>query len=356
MQKTTSMSTQLSPGKGPDTTNISGVVNCHEELQWLINEVIKPELPNVIDHFERCISLLTSDNETTLALSTDGEDGSVRGVLVRRGEFITGLRASFRLPSFKQGSTLPFRMDGPQMLLVQLGTTVSVLRDAVDQLQDLQDTLDPHLFAKGISEVHANTQSALNQLSDPPSQLTFPHNAQNTMKHLFSNHDELCGKPQDSDMLNLELVVCRTELLIKLRHLRRAMTAPWNKVDCTTGQSFVDEIRDELTKSRTMNLRQILESRDIKVRESGILASTMAAFHSDTQQVTITEAQKYITRGITFDRSVVLEKSHVSARATDPALISICATLGGLVARVAKHNTNLNLLSNSTEQCDIITR
>ena len=54
------------------------IIDHTNERRWLINEIIKPELPNIIDNVEKCLDMLHSDQIFKMPISngTNGVDSS----------------------------------------------------------------------------------------------------------------------------------------------------------------------------------------------------------------------------------------------------------------------------------------
>ena len=105
---------------------------------WLIKEIIKPELPNVMDHVEKCINQLSSPekfrmpltNGNSVSVNTSGaapDSTSIKGTITRQAGFIVDFQAIIKLPDFSRGKPIVLKMDlDKQFPLVQILSLIHI--------------------------------------------------------------------------------------------------------------------------------------------------------------------------------------------------------------------------------------
>lgn len=71
------MTTELYPNDlfgGPDQYDF--VKDLAAERFWLVNEIVKPELPNILDNVEKCLEMLHSDQVFKMPISSGVNGGT----------------------------------------------------------------------------------------------------------------------------------------------------------------------------------------------------------------------------------------------------------------------------------------
>ena len=336
----------LLDGKQPN-----GAVSAHEEIDaetlWLINEIIKPELPNISDNVTLCLGMLEKDQVYKMPVSNGvKEDRSdvpwVKGVVSRKQEYIVEFRVMIGFPDFANGKTIALRMKpNYKYLLRQFDLISNNLHKIITLLDDLETLTDVHKFLDIYTEVVMLLDRSLNLLQAPPSSLTFPENNNEPMKHIFENYQDSCETP--TNLIALDLLLVKNELCIDFRNLNKLAKKPWCNIDSKTGKCFIDKIKDELMTARTKNVKDILEDNGLTVEKSNFINNFISSTFKPDTTTTLTEAQDYLRRGSTFDGIAVTESSKIMASTSDPILISVSSKLNGLKYSIDNHYENLKI-------------
>lgn len=318
---------------------------------WLIKEIIKPELPNLIDHVEKCLEQLKSEELFRMPL-TNGNNGlnggtSIKGTISRKGGFIVDFQAMIKLPDFHRGKPIILKMDlDTKFPLLQVNSIITNLRFALDLLDELQQLTEinelnsetnGHFRTKLRQVLDLLTQSII-LLQNPPKELVFPHNNNIFLKNTFSECYAYCESTHH--LLNMELVLFKNELSLDVRNLTKVVKKPWSDIDPETGLSFADKIRDRLKQDRNGKIAEILEEEGLKVEETSLINNLLSSF-SATEKITLPQANDLLARCVTFDGRVVTECEKVSITTSDPTLISVSAKLNGLENKISNHFTNI---------------
>ncbi|CCH62367.1 hypothetical protein TBLA_0H00780 [Henningerozyma blattae CBS 6284] len=368
------------------------------EQQWLIKEIILPELPAIRECIETCLDLLNSPEEFTLALTTGSHNttsanisntnlsslggsnerldiesntsgsssnsnsaiGTVRGTLRRQGVKLVSLQAEVSMVQFRNGKSFPLcsPRDTKGFVLEQLEHLVQRLEAGgalLDNLSVTDTTLEAEVFATGLMELQRLLTGAAQLLQRPPSKLAFPlcgpsagislcgniaagnYNslaANDTRPSLYSNSNS-----NNKEELALEAVVAGGELSVDIRVLEPITKPPWNSVDPLTGRSLSDQLKDKL-RDRGTSLEKALNECGVTIAHSWWENYTGSA-NTTTLQV----ARDHMSRGVTWnDRAVLIRGGTLHVAASDPVLVTVDAKLGGLEACVAAHCSNLAAL------------
>lgn len=81
-----------------------------KECSWLIEEIVKPQLPNIIDNFSKCLEMLESDQIFKMPVSNgipnesnkQNDSPTVKGVITRQGQYIVDFHIVVRFPQFQR--------------------------------------------------------------------------------------------------------------------------------------------------------------------------------------------------------------------------------------------------------------
>lgn len=192
------MTTQLYPDDyfgGPDKYNYEE--DRKNEQRWLINEIIRPELPNIIDNVEKCIDMLFSDEifkmPVSSGLNTDTTYPSIRGLVTRCGTDIIDFQMALHFPQFNKGKPTVYRMTaGQKYHLSQLDTIGKFLQHILQLLEDLEVEQDCPTFINKFNQSLKLITQSINILQNPPQELMFPFNNNTIMKQMFAQYEELC--------------------------------------------------------------------------------------------------------------------------------------------------------------------
>lgn len=340
------MTTELYPG------DYFGGAECHDlakeqilERKWLIDEIIKPELPNISDNVEKCLELLTSDQVFKMPISNgaanDTESPSIRGIITRQSGYIVDFQAVVKFPQFHRGKPVLYKMDtGKKFPLLQINSIILNLRGILKLLDTLQQEEDDKEFVSSFSKVLQLLTQSINLLQNPPRELVFPDNNNYAIKKMFSMPYTLCESTHH--FMSLELVLFKNEISIDFRNLTKVTKRPWCDIDENTGRSFADKTRDELKTQRGKSISEILQQQGLHIEEPTLINNILSNFSTET--TTLAHAQDFLARCITFDKKVVTECEKVLITTSDPSLISISSKLNGLENCVSNYYTNLKLV------------
>ncbi|CAI4055675.1 hypothetical protein N7582_000400 [Saccharomyces uvarum] len=318
-----------------------------EECSWVIEEIVKPQLPNIIDNFSKCLEMLESDQIFKMPISNgipnennkQNDSPTVKGVITRQGEYIIDFHIVVKFPQFQRGKQVMFRMNtGLNFLLVQFSKIMTHLKSILEILNQLQLATDVNEFGNKFDVAMELLNHSLVLLQNPPRDLVFPEDNNYAMKEMFQDCYSICEST--AHILGLELTLCKNELCIELRNLIKVTKKPWCEIDNKSGKSFCDEIRNQVTNERQKNLSKILSENGVQVQDSTLLNHIISSFQSEA--ITLPEAQELLRRGVTFDNRVVMECEKLIVSTSDPTLISISAKLNSLRATMANHQANLN--------------
>ncbi|QEU61089.1 Rav2 [Kluyveromyces lactis] len=329
---------------------------------WLIKEIIKPELPNVMDHVEKCINQLSSPekfrmpltNGNSVSVNTSGaapDSTSIKGTITRQAGYIVDFQAIIKLPDFNRGKPIVLKMDlDKQFPLVQINaiiknlSSVLSLFDELQQLSELHDMNldDIHTFHNKIGKILELLTQSITLLQNPPRELVFPHNNNSFLNDNFSESHDICESAHH--LVNMELVLFKNEICLDIRNLTKVIKKPWSEIDSKSGLSFSDKVRDRLKQERNGKIVEILKEEGLQVEQTSVINNLISSF-SATERITLPQASDLLARCVTFNGRVVTECEKVSITTSDPTLISVSAKLNGLENKISNHFVNIQNLS-----------
>ena len=350
------------------------------QKKWLITEIIKPELPNLIDHVEKCLELLSSEERFVMPLSngsnipngtnsnisspssasnsnsssttnTTNSSTSIKGTITRQSGYIVDFHAVVKLPDFNKGRPIMLKMEtGKKYPLVQIQSIISNLAQSLnlfDELQQISESKtlefdETQLFEKKIGKILELLTQSITLLQNPPRELIFPHNNNNFLKNNFGESYEACESTHH--LVNMELVLFKNEVCLDIRNLTKVVKRPWCEVDPNTGLSFADKVRDRLKQDRNGRILEILKEHGLQVDDASVLNNLLSSF-SVTERITLPQANNLLARCVTFDGRVVTECEKVSINTSDPTLISVSAKLTGLENKISNQYVNIQNLN-----------
>ncbi|AMD21107.1 HEL174Wp [Eremothecium sinecaudum] len=317
------------------------------EKKWLINEIVKPQLPTIIDNIEKCHELLLSDVVFKMPMSngvSKNQTAILRGILCRQRGNIVDFQAFVKFRQFHKGKAIELKMktDAGKFKLLQIETICDCLTEMTDLLNELQGLDDAEAFTDMFGILLSKLSKAISSLENPPRRLLFPEDDNEAMKTMIENYKTICETTHH--ILSIELVLIRNEIMIEFRNLEKVTKKPWSKIDKATGQSFVDQIRHQLKSQRTVPIKSVMERAGVQIEEQSLLNSLISKLNTNDERVTIKEAQEFLNRCITFDGQVVMECERVSIRTSDPSLISVSSKLNSLANRLSTYYTNLKIV------------
>lgn len=318
----------------------------NSEKRWLINEIVKPQLPNVIENIEKCLELLHSETVFKIPMSNGSEDDSkamVRGILSRQQSNIVDFQALVKFPQFHKGKPIIYKMKGKEahfklLQLEEICRSLTTMKEILCHLQLLDDVEE---CVKMFGILLSKLTKAINMLENPPRHLLFPDNNNDAVKTMIQNPQVLCESTHH--LVSIELVLFKNEVMIDFRNLLKVTKKPWNRIDEITGHSFVDNIRNQLRVQRNLSIKSVMKQVGLQIEEPSLMGSLMSRLNSNDERVTVAEAQEFLNRCVTFDGRVVMECERVSIRTSDPTLISVSSKLNGLATRLGTHYMNLKI-------------
>lgn len=340
------MSTELYPYDyfgGPEKYNFDE--DRRNEQKWLINEIIRPELPNIIDHVEKCIDMLYSDQLFKMPVSSgvkkNASSPSIRGVVTRKGINIVDFQMALQFPHFDKGKMIICRMDSnKKFTLLQLESIGKNLQQVLIYLEDLEVEQDCIAFIDKFKKSLQLITKSINILQNPPKDLRFPYNNNIILKQMFMNSEQFYESTHHE--ISLELILYKSELTIDFHNVAKVTKRPWCDIDPVSGKSVVDKIKESLKSNRGKKLNEILKEHNIILEESNLLNNfIISTFNKES--TTLQQAQEFISRCITFDGKVVMECEKIQTTTSDPSLISIASKLNALEHTIGNHFTNLEI-------------
>lgn len=340
------MSTELYPYDyfgGPEEYDFNK--DRQNEQKWLINEIIRPELPNIIDNVEKCIDMLYSDQlfkmPITSGVNKNASSPSIRGVVTRHGINIVDFQMALQFPQFDKGKIIICKMDsGKKFTLLQLDSIGKNLQQVLLLLEGLEVEKDCVTFIDKFKQSLQLITKSINILQNPPKDLLFPYNNNIIVKQMFVNPEQFCESIHHK--ISLELIVYKSELTMDFRNLAKVTKKPWCDIDPVSGKSVVDKIKESLKSNRGKKLNEILEEQNIILEDSNLLNNfIITTFNKES--TTLQQAQDFISRCITFDGKVVTECEKLQITTSDPSLISIVSKLNALEHTIGNHFTNLEI-------------
>lgn len=314
------------------------------ERNWLIEEIIKPESPNITDNVKRCLEMLKSEQVFKIPISSGGNEygntPSVKGLVARQGSKLVDFQALVKFPEFHKGKAIVLKKNPESHFpLPQIEKLISNLESVLERLEELEVTKDPETFIYSIGEILRLLTKSINLLQNPPRNLSFPESNNDAMKKLFQDYESLCESAHHE--ISLEIVLFKNELCVDFRNLSKVTKKPWCDIDHHTNKSFSDKVKDELMQDRSKTVSNILREKGVYMEEPTLINNLMSKFN--TQWTTLPQAQYFLNRCVTFNNKVVIEIGKVALTTSDPFLISTSSKLSALENSVSNYYTNLKL-------------
>lgn len=325
------------------------------ETTWLIKDIIKPELPALIDKVEECLSILDNNQISRMPITsgatTDATNTTqIQGIITRQGLYILDIQFTLRFAQYRKGKLMQFTIGESttshthrteRFAIPQLHAAHEKLLEILQLLENLELVDDDTLFVEMFGKALVATTQMNNMLHSPPNELNFPLDNNCLLKHFFGDkYNYLCESIHH--IVSLEAVICGDEIILDFRNLDKVIKRPWCNVDKQSGKSVVDTIRELQKKERNMSLQDILHENNIEVEEQNLLNSFMQnTFNKES--TTLQQAQFFISRCVTFDGIVVTEQEKVSTRCSDGLLVSLARKLDEVEKSIGNHFANLSV-------------
>lgn len=339
----------------------------HRELHWLVDEIVKPEFPNLIETLHICSNLLLYNTpqhpdpanhikrgpSITLPVSS-GKLEELKGILVRDGAHVTKVniclkerhfnRLLHRLQLVKpfllpQIITAKRSIDNAIELIVQALSLLEVSpRDnnkdnalscnlEVESLSDKESAQEAHILLMSVFEdLLKELQIAKNCLQLPTQpELVFP--AHKTPAGTF--------EPDVASHIAVDLYISQAEVCIDLKDLHIVTEKPWSEIDATTGKSYADQLREQILRKKEVDTAEVDEKSD-----TGVLG----LLNKHLLRKPRYETHDYIARCVTFDNQVVIVNKKIEVLTADPILVSAFTKLDSVEHIVSGFLENLKKL------------
>ncbi|CAI5760692.1 unnamed protein product [Candida verbasci] len=316
------------------------------ELHWYINEIIIPDIPQIIETLTMCLNLLIYNSpqepnekdrvekgpEIKLPISSTKSE-TLKGIIVRDGPYITNLNLSIKEPHInkhihKLSLKKPILLE--QIIICQnsIENSISLVNKILKQV-DI--TCDFHLSLISIfKNLLINIQSAKTNLQLPTDpNLVFPINITNGEDY----------EPILPPIMSLDFYISQAEICLDLKNLHRINEAPWCEID-DNGKSYVDKLRDEmkLPKSSQPSINETNKQVD-KVLEKPKNNNNFLSFLKHRH-----EPMEYITRCITYNNMVVMVNCKIEVSSEDPILVSCFTKLDSIDYLISGYLNSINNL------------
>lgn len=329
---------------GPENyTREQDVIN---ERSWLVEDIIKPELPNILGNVEKCLEMLNSEQIFKMPISNgvsgdDGSNPSIKGIVVRQGSFLLDFKAIIIFPEFHNGKQILLRMDtGKKFPLAQIQSIELNLQEILEILEELQTLKELDNFIEKFGIVLKLLIESINLIENPPRTLCFPDSNNFAMRQMFKEYQSICESHHHE--ISMDIILFKSELCVDLRNLSIVTKKPWCNIDVETGKSFSDTIKDKLTVDRSKTLVNTLKENGVHIEEPSIINNIiMSTFN--TEATTLAQAQYYMNRCVTFNGKAVIECEKLEITTSDPSLISITTKLNALENSISNYYTNLKI-------------
>lgn len=321
------MSTEIYPPlPEPQITEIEEQ-NTLLERHWLIVQLIKPELDNVLDALARCLDLVTSQDEVKLPL-TSSRTEQAKGILTRRSSEVANLDMTLHLHTFSKQLRLKLKRSAHIEMeqLTQLTILINDTITAVLILKDI-DTKDGPAFKEQLSRVLQCLTRCNTMLNKPPERLLFPQHSIDITEIFEPDGNKV---EHYKDRIAMDFFLLNGEVSVEIKSLHLVTEEPWCHVDRKTGKSYVEQAKEDL-KNNTKTREQILNPEGY---QRGI--SRVLGINKFTNE-------DYFFRGITFNGRVVVEVEKTVIHCQDPHLLSVGSKLSGLEHLVSRMYANLDL-------------
>lgn len=296
-----------------------------KEQEWMIDTMVKPQLPNLLETLMLCSELLTSKVPIKLPI-TSARTEHIKGVLTRVGLDITEFQIVLDLPTIGKKITLQLK---EKIILEQLQSLLDLIEFLTQEIVFLQHDLESN--AK-ISTFHEKLNVILqllikcNQILNKPTEdLMFPKHYLNLKKNFNCNSNI----ESYQDKLTIDFFLLNGELSIECKSLHKITHEPWDIV--RKGKSYIDELREDLKHHKT-TINEIIEQNN----RTGLNLKHALGFNKFT-------VHDYLTRGVTFGESVVIEMESSLVHCQDPNLLSVSTKIKYLEHQISKMYKNLDI-------------
>ncbi|SMN22786.1 similar to Saccharomyces cerevisiae YDR202C RAV2 Subunit of RAVE [Maudiozyma saulgeensis] len=324
------------------------------ELRWLIKDIIKPDLPYIIDEVEYCLTVLNNNEISRMPITTGGfpcdpNAPQIQGIITRQGPYILDIQFTIKFAHYKKGQLISFRGNSDlnatvtteKYELLQLQVTNKKLLEILKNLEDLEMINDDETFVQLFEKILSSLTQLINILQNPPNELNFPFDNNSILKHFYErSYNDLCESVHH--LLSLEVALSGDKFILDFRNLDKVTKRPWCQIDPQDGKSLVDKIKEQQRRDRGKKLEDILVESNVIVEEASLLNNLMQSTFNK-ESTTLQQAQFFISRCITFDGKVITELEKVSTSCSDQSLMNLTNKLNELEEKLGNHFNNLSI-------------
>ncbi|ODQ77016.1 hypothetical protein BABINDRAFT_42454, partial [Babjeviella inositovora NRRL Y-12698] len=296
------------------------------ERAWLIERIIKPEYPKILDTLHECVEALEDGTPNQLALSSFKSE-AVKGIIVRQRHQLTKVDFILKM----KGSHKSSRYESNKPIdLSQIPQALQLVFQAVERAEVLfsltnSENIQTHMNA--LLEAIAFAKLAL---QIPEKQLFFPW-------HVI---DSASFTPVLPPTVSLDFFVHEALLGFEVRTLEPVTESPW----CTIGpdgKSYVDQMREKV-KNRTQSVSNVRDGKSVPGGGSHHGATSISSFFPSFRK---SKPEDYLTKCSTYNNSVVMELEKCEVSIFDPVLMKCGTKLDGLHHLVSNLYKNLKDIS-----------
>ena len=279
------------------------------------------------DNVEKCLELLNSEQSFRMPISngapSDPSAAYVRGIITRKGGFITDFQVMIKFKQFNRGKQCVYKMDTTKPFALEQVEAIKQNLETVSRLlESLQICEDVDTFAEDLAQVMQLLATSTNLLQYPPRELLFPYNKNLVLTQMFGSSDALIET--NHHILSLDLVILYTEISMDFRNLRKVTTKPWCEFDPMTGTTFTDVVRDNLKSQRGKKLVQVLQDLGLHIEEPSLLRN-MLPLKNAHNTTTLDEARDILARCVTS-----VSYTHLDVYKRQALLLRICNEMDAL--------------------------
>lgn len=323
-----------------------------KELHWLVQLMVQPELPQLIEALQICSNLILYNSPQSPDSSEHTEKGpavtlpvssakleAVKGILVRDGAYITKVAVTIKEKHFNR-TVHHIKLAKPIKLTqiiaakkaIELSVTLIVQAESIFDDNLVQQCQENHrerhqllldLFQSLLKELQV-AKKALQLPTDP--NLVFP-------MHITPSD---CFDPPLSPHIALDIYISQAEVCLDLKDLFIVTEEPWCEIDPETGKSYVDQVRDRMSEGKGDESLNLKKDKD----KSGVFQNVFGHLSLRPKY----EAQDYITRCITYNNHVVMVDRKLEVSSADPVLVSAFTKLDSVEYIVSSFMNNIKKL------------
>ncbi|GMM27856.1 Rav2 protein [Martiniozyma asiatica (nom. inval.)] len=331
-------------------------INEKKELDWLMFDIIRPQLPQIRDNLAICLSRIDESDETAYKLPLSSHNSEVlKGTLTRKNFKITGLNLQVKTNSFNSGHHMNFKLKKGKFIIIrQLLDCHDSMENAVNYLDKIieNEHIDSMLFVKYVQQVLKDIKLAKKSLNNSNSAYTFPK--YRILPDIIT--------PLLPNTSALDITINSSELRLDFFVLNKVTTKPWDTIlDSDKRISFADSVRDKISTDRNKPINKIITTEYLKLLEwykehpeltkpdATGLHSIMSIFSSNNNpslSTMVKTAGQFLEKTVTYvDENgepyvVTVEETHAVITA-DPVLLSVSVKLDSLEKAISRMMENL---------------